>query len=91
MIYKHIKGGMYDSDTRRLNACLLTQYYFVLYHWLYVYVKKKMGWINTFWVWVWVWVWIETLKQIVYSTSLTNILNNFHIDKSKLIVEKFKY
>ncbi len=31
MIYKHIKGGIYDSETRWLNACLLTQYYFMSY------------------------------------------------------------
>ncbi len=30
-IYKHAKGGMYARDTRCLNACLLTQYYFMFY------------------------------------------------------------
>ncbi len=43
--YKHIKGGMYDSDTRCLNACLLTQFFFLLHITdkitLHVYVKKQ--------------------------------------------------
>ncbi len=29
MIYEYTMGDMYDSDTRCLNACLLTQYYFM--------------------------------------------------------------
>ncbi len=31
MIYKPKNGGMYNSDTRCLNACLLTQYYSIFY------------------------------------------------------------
>ncbi len=31
MIYKYTNGGMYVSDTRCLNACFLTQFYFMFY------------------------------------------------------------
>ncbi len=48
MIYKHITGGMYDSDTRCLNTCLLTQYYITDKITFYVYVKKNHNWLNKY-------------------------------------------
>ncbi len=43
MIYKYTKGGMYVSDTRCLNAYLLTQFYVMFYVTHKIMVICKMG------------------------------------------------